>query len=205
VSHLDVPPNAKVSPFPVGLNPEEFPDQDLNYVWRKTNIPPSDILTRPLKALVCDRVRTGKDQWKLRAMVRQFCQDEWRDSCDARTIPVDNFMDEIKKYPFLVCARGGGNDPSPKAWMALIAGVIPIIEHFPGDVLYSGMPVVLVDQWNSTTLTPQLLQHWRRSLAPYFDDPGEWAAVLEKLLPYHWLRLAVVSYHTGRGYGFIEP
>ena len=73
------------------------------------------------------------------------------------------YLDDISKYPFVLCVRGGGRgqDPNPFAWSALLAGSIPIIQRFPGDSIYDGLPVVRLDDLPSAQLTPANLRRWR--------------------------------------------
>ena len=35
-----------------------------------------------------------------------------------------DFLSHMVQYPFIVCVHGGGMDPSPKAWEALMLGMI---------------------------------------------------------------------------------
>jgi hypothetical protein len=134
VSHLDLPPSPRVSPLPVGLNPLEFENEDANSIWLEQHMPPSDIANRALRVLVCDRLHQDQgQQFQTRGRVRDMCTDSWAAVCDTKEVPLQTFVKEIKKYPFLVCTHGGGIDPSPKAWTALISGVIPIMK--PGNSL----------------------------------------------------------------------
>lgn len=93
-----------------------------------------DILSRPLSVLQVDRLRTGP-QWEDRRRVRELCASEWRAFCaPARnaTRPGPEFWRLLRSASFLLCVHGGGLDPSPKAWEALLMGTIPIIQHFAG-------------------------------------------------------------------------
>ncbi len=79
-----------------------------------------------------------------------------------------DFISAVAQHPFLLCLHGGGADPSPKAWEAVLtgafrnlpsvmrslfnarqflfcsAGTIPIIEHSALDDAYSQLPVAFV-------------------------------------------------------------
>jgi hypothetical protein len=68
-----------------------------------------------------------------------------------------SISEKMKDAQFCICARGGGYDPSPKAWSALINGCIPIIQHSPVDEAYSRFPVVFVDDWTPESLSEDKL------------------------------------------------
>ena len=62
---------------------------------------------------------------------------------------------------------GGGLDPSPKAFEAVLSGSIPIIQHYPGDDAYREFPVVFVDDWDVKTITGERLAVWPDKLTPF--------------------------------------
>jgi hypothetical protein len=77
-AHLDVPPTAKLSPLPVGLNPQEFKNLDVNVMWERQHHPPSDLRERPLRMLVCDRLHQDrttyfKTRWEVRRVSLPVC------------------------------------------------------------------------------------------------------------------------------------
>ena len=81
--------------------------------------------------------------------------------------------------------HSGNLDPNPQAWSALLAGSIPIIQRFPGDSIYDGLPVVRLDDMPSDQLTPANLRRWRAKFAPAFEGDRR-RAVLETLTADHW-------------------
>jgi hypothetical protein len=187
IEHLDERFSARVSPLPIGLNPEETignnPDTWLGRIAQA----PIDVRSRPLRVLSCDRVRDGLGVWSTRARVKSYCESNWTAFCDLRVdIARADFLAEISKYPFIACVRGGGIDPNPKLWSALLAGVIPIIETFPGDSMYASLPVMIIDSWRPEALTPEFLARERRRLAPHFEDKRLRAAVIRQLMADFW-------------------
>ena len=154
VSNLDEKQNSsKVSAFPVGMNPGEgytasflHASVDDHLLQRK----PAPIIDRPLIVRYCNRIKNevgGKksDQYKTRRLVQRACETVWTDWCIAGATkgPGLRYLEEIGQYPFVLCVRGGGRgqDPNPCAWSALLAGSIPIIQRFSGDLIYIGLPV----------------------------------------------------------------
>ena len=106
-------------------------------------------MDRPLKVRFCNRIinekeQRKKEQYETRRRVQRACDTVWKDWCVAGpTNSGDDYLEEIGRYPFALCARGGGRgqDSNPCAWSVLLAGSIPIVERFPGDSIYEGLPV----------------------------------------------------------------
>lgn len=68
-------------------------------------------------------------------------------------------MMDLSNYPFfhfIACIHGGGIDPSPKAWEALMVGTIPIIQHSTLDDAYSRLPVMFVHDWSEIFENPDV-------------------------------------------------
>ena len=146
------------------------------------------ILDKRLKVFCAHRTREGP-QWLKRRLVTQKALGDWREVVDYHeSVSASDFFDTISRYPFVMCVGGGGLDPSPKAWTALMAGCIPLIEVNPTTEAYRDLPVIFVDDWLSLKLDVEVLETWRNTLAPYFDEPVRRKAVLEKLSMGYWLR-----------------
>jgi hypothetical protein len=54
-------------------------------------------------------------------------------------------------FAFVICPHGGGLD-CHRNWEALCLGCIPIVKTSPIDSLYNGLPVLIVDDWQSITI-----------------------------------------------------
>mmetsp|Transcript_26854 Transcript_26854/g.39481 ORF Transcript_26854/g.39481 Transcript_26854/m.39481 type:complete len:490 (+) Transcript_26854:61-1530(+) len=195
VEHLDEKQNSsKVSPIPVGLNPGQlsraFLHSSVDDILKQFSGSP--ITSRPLKMRFTNRIRAGP-QWKERKETKKECETKWKEYCVSTHAPSgDDFLKEISKYSFLICAHGGGIDPNPNAWSALLTGTIPIIARFPGDTVYDGLPVVLVDVLPSDTLTRRNLQLWRDQLAHMFEGRQR-REVVEKLMTDFWWNRVILS------------
>lgn len=177
----------RVAAIPMGVNSNEFPGRDADFILRYVPAAQeSDILKRPLKVLQVDRRRQGP-QWRDRAVVHEWCSSNWKEFCVTnQSQPGPDFFGLVQSYPFMLCVHGGGIDPNPKAWDALLLGTIPIIQHFPGIEIYRGLPVVIVDFWAPHTLSQDRLQMWRDKLAPYYTDPVKRSRVLQMLGSDFW-------------------
>ena len=88
------------------------------------------------------------------------------------------YLKLLRSLPFIACPHGGGVDPSPKAWEAILVGTIPIIERSIVVDAYEHLPVVIVDSWehlfhlNDSAMEYSLTQ-WITSLKPYYIEGSE--------------------------------
>ena len=149
---------------------------------------PSPMKSRPLRFLVAHRLRSMRGQWELRKNVSVAClrMQLTHDLCmyPRRPVSMDNrkginkelYIKLITSVPFVLCVHGGGLDPSPKAWEAIMLGTIPIIQHSTLDDAYEQLPVVFVRSWQvlfegNLTAIKSRLQGIVEALSPYYDDP----------------------------------
>ena len=99
----------------------------------------------------------------------------------------DEFTRLIEQHAFVLCVEGGGIDPSPKAWLTLLHGAIPIIKRSALDSAYEHLPVVFVEDWSEEALSLTRLKRWRDELVPLFDQSGLRRSVQNRLgLDYWW-------------------
>ena len=197
VEHLDEKSALKVSPIPVGLNPQEM---SRGFMHLKTEhiakrFPVAALTSRPLKARFTNRIRDGTGQWASRYNTRVACDTKWKQTCVSSPAPKgDEYYKEIAKYPFLICAHGGGIDPNPNVWSALLVGTIPIIERFAGDSMYRDLPVVVLEDLPNANLSLSQLQVWRDSLGKMFEGHHR-RRVLQKLSNDYWWNQVMSKVH----------
>ena len=178
----------RVTGIPTGLNAGEFPNANGDYLLPRI-AGPTKLSLRPLKVLDSNRQRTApqfKGQFEDRARLTRLCQTVWKNVCVHRTIEPGAFFDGMQEYPFVMCVHGGGQDPSPKAWEAMLAGTIPIVQHFPGDQPYRELPVVFVDNWSADVISEIRLRSWLTQLSPYYEDAALRQKVVERLHSKYW-------------------
>jgi len=189
----------KVSTMPIGLNPKEFHPDTRNDFVPESNM--TRLQDRPMKILSIDRIRKGP-QWEDRKDAHTYCT-QIEDVCKAVDAALTHaeFAQLISSYPFLLCVHGGGIDPSPKAWEAIIAGTIPIIEHSTLDDAYKELPVAFVDsipsflQGNSSVINATLL-NWVNTLGKHYECGSVLRnQTLEKLTMKYWFN-KVLSHVT---------
>jgi hypothetical protein len=169
-------------PLPLGLT---FPDGGGEKPVRIDRCPPQS--SRPLRVLCAHRIRQNQ-QWDLRRQVTRLCRDElsaWI-SIFEREVSDSVFNHLLRTHAFVICAEGGGLDPSPKAWQALLHGAIPIMRSSGLDGAYRQLPVVIVAEWTREELAFDRLRDWQSTVMPWFDEPQRRAEVLHRLSIDYW-------------------
>jgi len=187
--NLEDDSNPQFSPLPTGM---VYPD-GVPSALPPVSHPP--LHSRPLKVLCGHRVRNGA-QWKLRREVTERAQSDWTSFCTVpdSELPEPEFLALMRSHAFVLCAEGGGLDPSPKAWQAILSGAIPIVRKTGTYKAYSQLPVAFVDDWQSNSLTTEKLLAWREALAPYQDTPALRAQTVTRLgLAYWWNQIKAVA------------
>ena len=142
-----------------------------------------DISDRALKVLCAHRERDGA-QWAPRRAVSALARGPWSEFCTVPDGELDPtaFDGALHAHAFVACVEGGGFDPSPKAWLALTRGAIPIIKRGTLSPAYDLLPCVQVEAWEEDALTLEKLKSWREALAPQVRDPS----LLEQLSLDEW-------------------
>jgi hypothetical protein len=173
--------NSKTSPLPIGINPREMPEYNIDYILKYMNNC-STIKSRDLKVISIHRSRPGD-----RDIINNLNQTHWKDYVISDgNYYKDTWWQLLQSYPFIICAHGGGIDPCPKVWEALCVGCIPIIKHSTLDDIYSQFPIVIVDNWEPQTISHDNLINWIEKYSKYYDNSvlrSEW---VHKLSLIYW-------------------
>lgn len=82
------------------------------------------------------------------------------------------------EYAFVLSPMGNGMD-CHRTWESLILGCIPVVKKSPIDVLYDGLPVLIVDEWEQ--LTPEFLFKTSQKFKSMDFD-------LERITAEYWLK-----------------
>jgi cephalosporin hydroxylase len=172
----------KLSPIPLGLVFRTAGDRD------RFEASPAPFDTRLVRALSAQRVRQGP-QWWLRQRVSDLAAGPWAEFCTHldEEVPERDFIDHLRRHAFVLCVDGGGIDPSPKAWMSMLNGAVPIIRSTPLDEAYRLLPCIIINDWDEPALTQAFIQeqfeHWRARL----DSPEMRQEIDRRLsLDYWW-------------------
>ena len=190
VENLDTTEYTKLVPIPLGLVKNGSQGYHSTLEIRDYTI---NLSSRPILCFCCHRNRNGP-QWELRKTVTSLCKNEWVSLVSyCEEMSSEDMTNTMLNSRFCICVRGGGYDPSPKCWEALINGCIPILQHSPLDEAYSRFPIVFVDEWTPETLTKEKLSGWLEDLRPFYEDPIKRAKVLEMLTLEYWWNTVVQS------------
>ena len=178
----------KMSTLPSGVSPRTCMNFNPDCIWDFTNIS-TPISRRPLRVICADILREGP-QWENRRKVAKLSQTAWKDFSiylHNRQLEYDEWLKFVARYPFLLCVQGGGIDPAPKAWEAIVVGTIPIIKHSPLDDAYSQFPVVFIDEWVEEAISHEKLKKWLSKLSPFYKNGSkERKEVLKRLTTDYW-------------------
>jgi len=176
------------SPLPLGMT---FPSGMSDGLLPSS---PPPLTQRPLRVFCAHRHREGL-QWQRRRLVSDLAEGAWRafTTTPAVEMPEPAFMAELERHAFVLCAEGGGLDPSPKAWAALLHGAIPVIRDTALAPAYAHLPVVIVDDWQAGALSVRQLARWRDMLLPWFDDPARRVEILHRLSIDYWWQIIAAA------------
>lgn len=176
---------SNMSPIPLGMVFMSQKERDAFKVQ-----PAPAFAERTKKVLCAHRVRQGA-QWQPRRLVSQLAATSWEGCCTVldEEVPEPEFISLIRSHAFTICVEGGGFDPSPKAWLTLLNGGMPIIRSGSLDDAYRLLPSIIVDDWDEHALSQKKLDEWFEEWSPKLSDPDYQRAVLERLELEFWWRI----------------
>lgn len=64
--------------------------------------------------------------------------------------PFKEYLVDIAQSKFVLSPRGNGLD-CHRTWEALMMGAIPVVRSSPLDVLFKGLPVLIINEWSEVT------------------------------------------------------
>lgn len=178
--------NSKMTPIPLGL--AVMPGY-CKTVFYDINLPEFLNINFSEKKILCHsciRIRDG-EQWLDRKNVIEYSKNEWNTFVTYyEQTNNEIFIESLKKSKFCLCVHGGGYDPCPKFFEAILNGSIPIIQHSPLDEAFSKFPVVFVDEWNKTSISEEFLLTKLEELRDFYEDIDKRKQVLKLLTLEYW-------------------
>lgn len=93
--------------------------------------------------------------------------------------PYVEYLRDMATYKFVISPHGAGLD-CHRTWEALLLGCIPIVKKSCLDVLYEGLPVLIVDDWNQVT---------EDFLEQKYQEMSQQKYQLDRLYIDYWIRL----------------
>jgi len=178
VENLDTV-HEKMSPIPLGLL---FNDNRMLDLSQYANV---DFSNRHNFCFFSHRLRIGP-QWQDRTNTSEYCKTAWKFVDHHETLPKREFIEKLKNSKFCICVHGGGYDPCPRFFEAILYGAIPIIEHSPLDPVFSKFPVVFVDNWTVDSISEEMLSEKLKVLRSYYEDKDKRMEVLRLLTMDYW-------------------
>ncbi len=79
------------------------------------------------------------------------------------------FLAELRTHAFVSCPHRGGLGPSPRAWEGMHVGTIPIVKRSTTPAAFTGLPVVVVDEWSD--ITAAALSDWSEEHRSAIEPP----------------------------------
>lgn len=178
----------KLHPIPLGM----YPVFDIKYLNRFMPHQLNDNMSweRPID-IFCNHRIGGGAQYEDRRRVESLCKTSWKSLVTWKdNLNNFEFRNTLLRSKFVICVHGGGIDPSPRAWEALLCGCVPIIESSTLDSAYSVFPVIFVDTWDSNSITKEKLEQWKKQY-DYVKDIDTRRSILHKLrLQYWWDKIS---------------
>jgi hypothetical protein len=172
----------KLNPLPLGVLPPTAADGSEPLLEVGT---PPPVMERELLVLCAHRLRPGP-QWQGRARLSQRLRSldyPWLLQPEQELAPLA-YRELLRRCSFVVCASGGGWDPNPKLWHALLQGAIPIVRSSPLDVVLAELPVWIVDRWEAVDWRLPALEKQRQALKTKQNDK---ALLLRELSLDQWM------------------
>ena len=170
----------KLYPFPIGLPCvgvwyiKNNKEQTFNYMLNvRDNIKKNEIL--------CDvhlNKNTSSERDKLKGKLSN-CKHI--NKLNTREKSVKDFYDLASTYKFIISVKGLGID-CHRTWEALLLGAIVITNHTPLDILYTDLPVIIIDDWDEL-LDYNNLKKWENQVGHLTNKEN----ILEKMKIKYWL------------------
>ena len=181
VENLDIK-HPKMTPIPLGI---ENPNPTINI-----ESPEYSLIDFSKKSTLClcrHRTRCGTGQWKDRYTADKLSENKWADFVRFinEEISSEAFINELKNAKFCLCIHGGGYDPCPRFFEAILYGAIPIIQHSPLDPIFKQFPVVFINKLKPSTLSRPFLMKKLEELQPFYEGEQR-KKILELLTLDHW-------------------
>jgi len=177
----------KLTPIPLGIHPAW--DTGFMGLYNELQLKLTFDTPRTDRILCVHRLHNdGTSQWDDRKKVNNYCSTIWAPYVQFFTYLNDlNFKAKLLESKFVLCVHGGGLDPSPKIWQALLCGCMPIIQSSTLDEAYSRFPVIYVNNWNSDAITSNKITEWNKKYENFYNNIEARKSVLKMLtLDYWW-------------------
>ena len=87
-----------------------------------------------------------ENTWPERAYVKKLFREKNYCFISKAAVSFEKYLAEMAQSKFTLSPRGEGPD-CYRTWESLLVGSIPIVKKSALNVLYEGLPVLLIDEW----------------------------------------------------------
>ena len=179
--------HAKMSPIPLGL----LSSTNIVIDLESSEYNSIDFSKRTNLCFCAHRTRSDDEQWKDRVIVNNLCITKWDQFVSFygnQDLSHSDFIDKLRNSIFCLCIHGGGYDPCPRFFEAILHGTIPIIQHSPLDEVFSKFPVVFIDELTESALSESMLLEKVEELREFYEGPKR-KEVLQMLTMDYWWKI----------------
>jgi hypothetical protein len=173
-----------LSPLPGGIIPHPWQGSVVFAQTRPNQKGPKNLV------FCAHKTRRSSEQWDTRRRVTEIARGPWSSFTTVQSgrSTLREFRRELQQHPFTLCVEGGGIDPSPKAFEALLQGSIPIIRDSDAADAYRHFPVLVIPEWEPRHLSPEILRQARGDILGSWPD---WTDVLKRLSMGYWREMII--------------
>jgi hypothetical protein len=173
----------KYEPIPLGFTGPQLPHGDQTVLMRLHRRMPS-VAEKPLVAHGSFHLTQSHPE---RRQVWRIVHDLPGVFLQPHRIPTELLWIRHANHAFEISPRGNGRD-CHRTWEALMLRTIPIVMTSSLDPVYSGFPVVIVEDWRE--ITPNAMAHWRDARQDSFT-----ASMFRRLTIDYWAERIRSSAH----------
>jgi hypothetical protein len=144
VMNYDGTSHPKLHPIPIGLAHQDLPHGNLDIV-RQVIEKTQQLPKRHLLFMNFTIQTFSQERWEVFKLFSRapFCFRTGKK-------PFHDYLIDMALSKFVLAPRGMGLD-TYRLWEALYVGSIPIVKTSSLDILYEGLPVLIVSDWNDVT------------------------------------------------------
>jgi len=197
VENLDLI-HPKLSPLPLGFHP--IYDPNILALYKDLQKMTCVDTDRTINVFCNHKIRSGP-QWKDRYQVQALCKNAWKEFVTWKNkLSPTEFKNTLMNSKFCICVHGGGIDPSPRAWMALLCGCFPIIQHSTLDEAYKRFPVIFVKDWTMNSISKDKIERWNKLFFDFYKYEANRKKVLQMLTLEYWNKIIMKKNIFGENY-----
>lgn len=158
----------KLHPIPIGLANRKLPHGNLETV---VAVQRKNISKKYLLYMNFTIQTFSQERWEV---FKRFAREPFCFRTGKK--PFEGYLEDMAASKFVLAPRGAGLD-TYRLWEALYVGSIPIVKSSSLDLLYEGLPVLIVKDWSEVTeefLEEKYLEFMERKFSYEKLDASYW-------------------------------